>query len=95
MEAPSVITIPAHLDIADQSRRQWVAKVALPAGSPFAGLFAFGRDFAGARKALAAVVWDAITGGVEGVPSEGLAAVRIVALTRKTFSVKELSGGSE
>lgn len=94
MAEPSVITVPAHLDVADESHRQWVARVALPAGSPFAGLFAFGRDFATARKALAGVVWDAIAGGVEGVPSGGLAAVRIVALTRKTFKIEELSGGS-
>ena len=94
MTEPSVITIPAHLDIADERGRQWVARVALPAGAPFAGLFAFGRDFASARKALAAVVCAAITGGVEGVPSEGTAAVRIVAITRKTFKVDELSGGS-
>ena len=94
MAEPSVITVPAHLDIADEGRRQWVARVALPAGVPFAGLFAFGRDFAAARKALAGVICDAIVGGVEGAPSEGLAAVRIVALTRKTFPLEELSGGS-
>jgi len=43
------------VDIAEADKSQWVARV-LPSGSPLDGLFAFGADFRGARRALASAV---------------------------------------
>ena len=91
MEESSVLTVQAYVDVADPSKTEWVARVMAPSGSPFAGVFAFGPNFAAARQALAGVVWTALKGGAEGVKAEGVDAVRILALTRKTFATTDLA----
>ena len=52
---------------------------------------AFGADFRGARRALAAVVWNAVSGGAAGIAADSVEAVRVLATTRKTFPVAELA----
>ena len=91
MDESKVLHVPAYVDIAEADKSQWVARVLLPAGSPLAGLFAFGADFRAAREALAGVVWKAVVGGAEGLSAEGVEAVRILATTRKTFPVAALA----
>lgn len=91
-----VLVIPAVAD--RDAGGSWVAEVADPA-SPFAGLFAWGDSFTTARAGLAEVAWAALSGGAEGFEHAGVdpaavAAVRIVATTRKTFPVARLAGGA-
>lgn len=89
-----VLQVPAIIDIADNDKTQWQA-IAVP-GTLFEGLFAFGVDFAEARKAFASVVVASITGGaitVEDLNPADLAAVRVLATTRKTFPVSDLAEG--
>lgn len=86
-----VLAVPAIIDIADESKTQWSAH-GIP-GSPFSGLFALGDDFKSARQAFAEVVADAVTHGavtIEGFDPKTLAAVRVLATTRKTFPVDNL-----
>lgn len=90
VDEKKVLNVPAYVDIAEADKSQWVARV-LPSGSPLDGLFAFGADFPGARRGLAAVVWNAVAGGAAGISAEGVEAVRVLATTRKTFSVAELA----
>jgi hypothetical protein len=90
VEESSVLTVQAYVDVADPSKTEWVARVMAPAGAPFAGLFAFGPNFADARQALAGVVWTAVKSGAEGIKAEGVDAVRVLALTRKTFATADL-----
>ena len=55
------------------------------------GLFAFGDSFADARKNLATVIWEVIkTGGVEGVTIVDVSGIRVLCMTRKTFSTELL-----
>lgn len=89
MEESGVVVVTAYVDVADADKSQWVARC-MEAGSPFAGLFAFGTDFRDARKALAATVWAAVCGGSTTVQPADVKGVRILALTRKTFSPDEL-----
>lgn len=90
MDHDGVVIVPAFADIAAVDKSQWVATVALPEGAPLAGLFAFGENFPAARKALAEVVWNAVSGGAAGISPEAVKAVRVFATTRKTFAVGEL-----
>ena len=90
VDEKKVLNVPAYVDIAEADKSQWVARV-LPSGSPLDGLFAFGADFRAARRELAAVVWNAVAGGAAGISAEGVEAVRVLATTRKTFSVAELA----
>ncbi|MDH5615533.1 MAG: hypothetical protein OEY62_03240 [Acidimicrobiia bacterium] len=86
-----VLQVPAIIDIADDQKTQWQA-IAVP-GTLFEGLFAFGDNFAEARKAFAAVIAESVAGGavtVEDLEPADLAAVRVLATTRKTFSVTDL-----
>ena len=92
MEQTKVLVVPAYVDVADPDKSQWVARSTAPPASPFAGLFAFGADFASARKALASTVWEAVCGGSTGLVAAEVAAVRVLALTRKTFTCQELGG---
>ena len=94
MDHDGIVIVPAYADIAAADKSQWVARVALPEGSPLAGLFAFGENFPAARKALAEVVWNAVSGGAAGISPDGVKAVRIFATTRKTFAVDELGGAA-
>jgi hypothetical protein len=93
MATETVLAIPAYIDVTDATKTEWVAKVAGMPGEPFAGLFAFGPSFAEARKALAATVYESLKSGSEGVAVQEVTAVRILATTRKTFSVATLAGG--
>lgn len=90
MTETKVLVVPAFVDVADPDKAQWVARSSAPPESPFAGLFAFGADFASARKALATTVWEAICGGSTGLTAAEVGAVRILAFTRKTFGCDEL-----
>jgi len=88
-----VLQVPSIIDIADSDKTQWQA-IALP-DTPFEGLFAFGDNFAEARKAFASVIAQSVAGGavtLEGLNPADLIAVRVLATTRKTFSVNDLEG---
>jgi len=93
MEDHDVVMVTAYVDIADPDKSQWVARC-VEEGSPFTGLFAFGADFRAARKALAATVWAAVCGGTTTLQPADVKGVRIIALTRKTFSSDELAAES-
>lgn len=93
METKKVLPIPAYIDVTDATKTEWVARVAGMAGEPFVGLFAFGASFATAREALARTIYESLKSGSEGVGSQGIGAVRILATTRKTFSVEALAAG--
>ena len=86
-----VLAVPAYLDVVSGPTTEWMDKVVAPPGAPLGGLFAFGPSFADARRALAAMVWAAVTAGVEGVAASDFDAVRIFALTRKTYPVAGLA----
>lgn len=95
MADEKILVINAVVDVDGPDKTMWVAQVVAD-GSPFAGLFAWGDNFAGARAGLAQVVWAAVAGGAEGLASAGvaaadIAAVRVLATTRKTFSATELA----
>ena len=92
MEETGVLLVTAYVDIAEADKSQWIARCSDPAGSPFAGLFALGADFRAARKALAATVWAAVSGGSTPIKPADVQAVRVLALTRKTFGTDELAG---
>ena len=94
MDQDGTVIVFAYIDIASPDKKQWVAKAALPEGAPLAGLFAFGDGFAGARKALAEVVWNAVAGGAAGIDPAEVKAVRVFATTRKTFPVSELGSAA-
>lgn len=91
MATETVVVIPAYIDVTDATKTEWVAKVAGMPGQAFAGLFAFGPGFAEAREALAATVYESLKSGSEGVSAQEVTAVRILATTRKTFSVATLA----
>ena len=93
MATETVLAIPAYVDVTDPTKTEWVAKVAGMPGQAFAGLFASGPSFAEAREALAATVYEALKSGSEGVSAQDVTAVRILATTRKTFSVATLASG--
>ncbi len=92
MATETVVVIPAYIDVTDATKTEWVAKVAGMPGEAFVGLFAFGPSFAGARKALANTVYESLKSGSEGVAAQEVSAVRILAPTRKTFSIEALAG---
>lgn len=87
---PNVLVVPAYVDVAEADKTEWVARAIAEPPSPFAGLFAFGPSFHDARKALAAMVWTAVSGGATGLDAAQFKAVRIMSLTRKTFAVEDL-----
>ena len=67
----------------------WVATVAAP--PPLNGVFAYGATFAEAREALAGVVWEAVkVGGALNVELGDVEAVRVFAISRKTFPIDAL-----
>ena len=87
-----VLQVPAIIDIADADKSQWQA-IAVP-GTVFEGLFAFGADFAEARKAFASMIATSVASGavaVEDLNPDELGAVRVLATTRKTFAVSDLT----
>ncbi len=89
MSDQGVLMVPAFVDIADADHKQWRAD-GVP-GTPVDGMFAFGDDFASARKAFASMVFAAVQGGVfDGIDAADVAAVRVLATTRKTFVAADL-----
>lgn len=94
MDQEGTVIVFAYIDIASADKAEWVAKAAFPEGAPLAGLFAFGDSFVTARKALAEVVWNAVSGGAAGIDPKDVKAVRVFATTRKTFPVSTLAGAA-
>lgn len=92
MQESGVLLVTAYVDIAEADKSQWIARCSDPVGSPFSGLFALGANFGAARQALAATVWAAVNGGSTAVKPDQVTAVRVLAMTRKTFSTEELDG---
>jgi hypothetical protein len=90
MEETGVLVVTAYVDIADAGKAQWIARC-IETGSPFVGLFGLGPDFRSARKALATTIWAAVSGGTAGIEAGAVKGVRIMALTRKTFTPDELA----
>lgn len=90
----SVAVVHAIADVMDpgvsDTPKVWATHGA--PSTPFEGLYGMGDTFAAARKQLAANVWLALsTGALElDVPTGQIAAVRVLATTRKTFPVGAL-----
>jgi hypothetical protein len=87
-----VIVVPAVIDRVDLEAAEatWVAQVR---GGPAGGVYAIGQSLAEARQDLAEVVWLGIRTGAIEVECEldQVTAVRIWAITRKTFPVERLA----
>ncbi|HET7486486.1 MAG TPA: hypothetical protein VFJ85_01060 [Acidimicrobiales bacterium] len=90
------LVVNAVVDVDGPDKTMWIAQVVGDA-SPFSGLFAWGQNFADARASLAQVVWAAVSGGAfpglahSGLSADDLAAVQVLATTRKTFTAEQLS----
>jgi hypothetical protein len=89
-----VIVVPALVDLDftvapdNDGRRPWTATTADHVDAAFRGLTATGPTFAEARKHLAELVALAAK---NTPPFAELDAVRVLALTRKTFPLSELN----
>lgn len=81
--------------IADRDGDTWRVEVCEP-GSPFLGLFAWGPTLNDARESVAVLVWADIRNRCPGlaVDPREVRGIRILATTRKTFSVEALSGAT-
>ena len=89
----AVLTVVARIDRSAPGSEDpdWIANVEQPA--ELAGLFAFAPSFNEARESVAEVVWQAVGSQKDlGVDQSEIDAVRVFAVTRKTFSVDELAG---
>ena len=89
-----VLMVPAFIDTDGEDRTTWCAHVPFHK-SPFAGLFAWGGSFTEARETLAKIVWTAFLAtpqeyAVVGLDPKSFDAVRIMAITRKTYPVESL-----
>jgi hypothetical protein len=91
----SVLVIPAQIDRSapgNDADPSWTATTFCP-GEALSGLFASGDDFADARKNVAQLVWDVVqSGSIEDVDPVDIDAIRVMAITRKTFTAEALSG---
>ena len=88
-----VLQVPAVIDITETDKSIWGAR---GLAEPFEGIFSVGTSFAEARKAFAEVVALGVTTGgikVDGLDPAELASVRVLATTRKTFTLDELDTG--
>lgn len=89
-----VLQVPATIDIADPDKSSWAAT---GAAAPFEGIFSVGDSFADARRSFAEVIALSITTGtivVDGLDPNDIAAVRVLATTRKTFPLTDLNTGA-
>lgn len=91
MTDADTLTIQAYIDRDFDTESGWLARVM--GDVPYHGLFATGEDFKDARKNLARVVYEAAK--AHAAPDEPPKAVRVLALTRKTFEADALVGGEE
>ena len=74
----------------DSDDQSWIASIELP--EQLAGVFAYGATFAEARKALAEMVWLTLNSPNQtNTDPSRISAVRIIAMTWKTFPVATLT----
>jgi len=88
-EANGVIVVQAAFDRDDT---MWWAQVP-PVVPSYGGLFAWGDTFREARENLAQIVWATVKADNSIDPGD-VSAVRIHALTRKTFPVADLQASA-
>lgn len=80
----TVVEVHAFADRDGDQWRCWAQPIA-----PWTGLFAWGDNFQEAREGLAEAAWTQLA--ASNTDTSGVAAVRILCVTRKTFGVNDLS----
>lgn len=90
-----VLVVPAFVDTDGEDRTTWCAHVPFHK-SPFSGLFSWGGSFNEARESLAKIVWAAFLATPQeyakvGLDPKDFDAVRIMSISRKTYSVESLT----
>lgn len=87
----NVLQVSAVIDVMDHNKTEWKAEA--PSIGIFGGIYAIGATFAEARHRFAETVAMAITAGavtIDGLDPNNVSAIRVIALTRKTFSLEAL-----
>lgn len=91
----AVLNVAATIDIVADDKSQWGA-VGMP-GTSFEGIFAVGDSFHDARRAFAEMVALALKSGTVTLDTgdpQNVSAIRVLAMTRKTFAVEDLTAAS-
>lgn len=88
----TVLAVTATVDIIAEDKGQWGA-FGMP-GTGFEGIFAVGDSFHEARRAFAEMAALALKSGavtLDGGDPQNVSAIRVLAITRKTFTVEDLT----
>lgn len=87
-----ILAVQATIDVIAEDKSQWGA-IGVP-GTGFGGIFAVGDSFHDARRTFAEIAALAIKNGaivIDGCDPNDVAAIRVLATTRKTFAIEDLA----